>query len=71
MSSRFVFASKASGRQFLLFALAATLGLAVNVSITYLKVIHFGIAPPLAKALAIGIAFFVNFIVNRALVFRK
>lgn len=70
LSSRFVFKSEASGRQFLLFAAAAMLGLAVNVGITYLKITHFDLAPALAKMAGIGTAFFVNFTVNKALVFR-
>lgn len=71
LSSRFVFKSRASGSQFLLFAGAALLGLTVNVGITYLKVTHFDLAPTLAKIVGIGTAFFVNFTVNKALVFRR
>ncbi len=70
LTSRFVFASKASRRQFLLFVLAATIGLAVNVGVTYLKVTQFGIAPPLAKVLGIGTAFLLNFTLNKMVVFR-
>lgn len=71
LSSRFVFMSEASTRQFLLFAGAALVGLAVNVGITYLKVTHFDLAPAIAKIVGIGTAFFVNFTINRTLVFGK
>ena len=70
LSSRFVFKSEASTRQFLLFAGAALVGLAVNVGVTYLKITHFDLAPALAKIVGIGTAFLVNFTINRTLVFR-
>jgi putative flippase GtrA len=71
LSSRFVFKSEASTRQFLLFAVAALVGLAVNVGVTYLKVTMFDLAPALAKVVGIGTAFLVNFTINRTLVFGK
>jgi putative flippase GtrA len=71
LSSRFVFKSEPSSRRFLLFLGAALIGLAVNVSITYLKVVHFDLTPVLAKCVGIGTAFLVNFTMNRIFVFKQ
>lgn len=70
LSSRFVFKTEVSGRQFLLFLAAAILGLGVNVGITYLKINLFDLAPSVAKLFGIGGAFLINYAMNRALVFR-
>lgn len=69
-SSRFVFGAPASGRGFLRFFAGALAGLLINISVTYLLATQVGVAPALAKTLAVGVAFFANFAINAALVFR-
>lgn len=71
LSSRFVFRSEASTRRFLLFFAAALLGLAVNVSVTYLAATRLDLGPALAKLTGVSTAFLVNFAINTALVFRR
>lgn len=69
LTSRFVFAQRASGRRFSLFLLAAVLGLMINVGITVGAVTLFGWRPLVAKVLGIGVAFSINFMMNVCFVF--
>ena len=71
LTSRFVFRQCATGRRFTLFFVAALFGLAVNVGVTMSTIMYFGIDPRLAKIVGIGIAFFINFLLNLCIVFRK
>ena len=71
LTSRFVFRQRATGRRFTLFLVAALFGLTVNVGVTMLTIVYFGIDPRLAKIVGIGTAFFINFLLNLCFVFRK
>ncbi len=71
LTSRFVFRQHATGRRFTLFLVAALFGLTVNVGVTMLTIMYFGIDPILAKIVGIGAAFFINFLLNLCIVFRK
>lgn len=70
VSSYFVFrAASLSLRRALYFVVAATGGLFVNVTMTSLVAAEFGISPIAAKAVGIGTAFLLNFMINRHIVF--
>lgn len=71
LSSRYVFASAPSLRSYAKFLAGAGLGLVLNVSITSVLSARLGVAPPLAKIIAIGITFVFNFLVNAFFVFHK
>ncbi|CAH2395193.1 GtrA family protein [Mesorhizobium ventifaucium] len=69
-SSFFVFGVKTlSLRSAIYFLVAATLGLALNVTVTVIVVAETKVEPVLAKAVGIGTAFLLNFILNRYFVF--
>lgn len=70
LSSRFVFKHAPTQKQFYKFFLVALIGLAVNVGITYWLTENTGLLPILAKVAAIGVAFFVNFLLNLLIVFK-
>ncbi len=69
-SSRFVFGAPASARGFLRFFAGALAGLGINVGVTFFLAAQVGLVPGLAKTLGVGVAFFANFAINAALVFR-
>jgi putative flippase GtrA len=71
LTSRFVFGQAPSMRGFTLFFVAALGGLLVNVSVTLLGSLYFGIVPELAKVVGVGTAFLCNFWLNLRVVFRK
>jgi putative flippase GtrA len=71
LTSRYVFNRPATVRGFGLFFVAAVGGLVVNVSVTLLGSMHFGIPPVLAKLIGVGSAFLVNFWLNLRIVFRR
>lgn len=70
LSSRFVFAGRASPKGFALFFGVALIGLAVNLGVTLAGVYWLGLPPLLAKIAGIGVAFLVNFALNLRIVFR-
>lgn len=70
LTSRFVFASKASLRRFVLFFAVALVGLAVNVGVTVLAATVLRLPPGFAKVIGIGTAFLLNFALNAGVVFR-
>lgn len=70
LSSRYVFKHTPTKKQFYKFFFVALIGLAVNVGITYWLVQNTTLMPVLAKIIAIGIAFFVNFLLNLLVVFK-
>jgi putative flippase GtrA len=71
LSSQFVFNREATVRGFLPFMAAALFGLMVNTGVTLLGVFLVRLPPPAAKVMGIGIAFFVNFLINWRIVFRS
>jgi putative flippase GtrA len=72
ISSYFVFEAGApSFRRGFYFLLAATVGLAINVTVTSIAPIVLNLEPVLAKITGIAIAFVVNFAINRQIVFRR
>jgi putative flippase GtrA len=71
LTSRFVFNLEASLGGLAAFTVAALIGLMVNVGITLLGVFVMGLPPLAAKVVGIGIAFFVNFLINLRVVFRR
>lgn len=70
LSSRYVFNHTPSKQQFYKFFFVALIGLAVNVGITYWLIANTTVVPVLAKVIAIGLAFFVNFLLNLLVVFK-
>ena len=71
LSSRFVFAGRASAPGFALFFVVALIGLAVNLGVTLAGVYWLGLPPLPAKIAGIGVAFLVNFALNLRIVFRR
>jgi putative flippase GtrA len=71
LTSRFVFGHAPSVRGFTMFFVAALGGLLINVSVTLLGSLYFGIVPELAKVGGVGTAFLCNFWLNLRVVFRK
>jgi putative flippase GtrA len=70
LSSRWVFHQAPSVRGFGLFFVAALGGLMVNVSVTLIGSLYFGLVPLLAKLVGVGTAFLLNFWLNLRIVFR-
>jgi putative flippase GtrA len=70
LTSRYVFNQAPTVRGFGLFFVAAVGGLLVNVSVTLVGSLFFGIAPVLAKLVGVGTAFLLNFWLNLRIVFR-
>jgi putative flippase GtrA len=70
LTSRYVFGQAATIRRFGVFFLAAVGGMTVNVSLTLIGSIYFGIAPVIAKIVGVGTAFLLNFWLNVQIVFR-
>jgi putative flippase GtrA len=70
-TARFVFAQKTSARGYLMFLMAALLGMMVNVSVTLCTARLFGFPPVVAKIIGIGTAFSINFFLNLFVVFRR
>lgn len=71
LTSRFVFHTALSSRRLLLFFLFALVGLIVNVALTMLFIIAADMPPLVAKVVAIGFAFAINFALNAGIVFRQ
>lgn len=71
LTSRFVFNREPSLRGLAAFTVAALIGLMVNVGVTLLGVFVMGLPPLAAKVMGIGIAFFVNFLINLRVVFHR
>lgn len=69
LSARYVFGRKIAVSDYFRFLVAASLGFSINVVITIYFSQIVGLAPPLAKAIGIGLAFFANFAMNAVLVF--
>jgi putative flippase GtrA len=61
LSSRWVFRAAATRQGFVLFLLGACLGLLANVSMTSIGVLYFCLPRVMAKTLAIGATFLLNF----------
>jgi putative flippase GtrA len=70
LSSNFVFMQAPSRRSFALFLSMATLGLIINAGLTVAISNTVGLPPEIAKILAIGATFVVNFLLNYFVVFR-
>lgn len=70
LSAAFAFGAAISLRGYLRFLAVAALGLVVNVGVTVLAD-ALGVPPVLAKLVGIGVAFFVNFLLNLVLVFPR
>ena len=71
LTSRYVFRARRSVAGFAGFFAVALAGLAINLAVTLTAVRVIGLSPALAKALGIGLAFFVNFALNLLVVFRS
>lgn len=70
LTSVFVFQKKPSIKRFYIFFCFASIGLAINASVTVLSVKYFNVDPLISKILGIGIAFFINFFLNLLIVFK-
>jgi putative flippase GtrA len=70
LTSRLVFRQSAEVRRGAAFFAFAVLGMVVNVTLTTVLVAYVGLVPELAKILAIGITFGLNFTLNYLIVFR-
>jgi putative flippase GtrA len=70
LTCRYVFHHAPTLRGFGLFFVAAVGALSINVSVTLVGSLYFGIAPIVAKVIGIGSAFLLNFWVNLRVVFR-
>jgi putative flippase GtrA len=70
LTSRVVFNRPGSVGHGVFFALVATIGIGVNVSITLLCATQIGIDPILSKFIGIGVAFILNFWLNVLVVFK-
>ena len=71
LTARYVFRSPISLMNYGWFLSAASLGFAVNVGVTLYFSHVIGVFPPLAKVVAVGVAFFANFALNSVFVFRR
>lgn len=71
LTAPYVFQSPMSFLQYGMYLSTASLGFAINVGVTLYLSEVVGFIPPLAKLIGVGIAFFANFALNSALVFRK
>jgi putative flippase GtrA len=69
LSSRWVFRTEATLQGFSLFVTGALMGLLVNVSITSLGVLYLALPRTVAKTIAVGTTFLLNFWINCRLVF--
>jgi putative flippase GtrA len=70
LTSCYVFNQTPTARGFGLFFVTAVGGLSVNVSVTLIGSMFFGVVPVLAKVLGVGTAFLLNFWLNLRIVFR-
>ena len=70
LTSLFVFQTKLSIKRFKIFFCFALIGLAINAGVTVLLVKYLNLLPTLSKLLGIGVAFFINFLLNSSIVFR-
>jgi len=70
LSSNFVFMQTPSRRGFALFLSMAALGLGINAGLTVAISNAAGLPPEIAKIIAIGVTFIVNFLLNYFVVFR-
>lgn len=70
LTAWFVFHAPISGRGYLRFLGAASVGFVLNVGLTVLGERVFHLPPAAAKILAVGIAFFANFLLNALFVFK-
>ena len=64
LTSRWVFRVKATGEVFAFFLMGAFLGLLVNVAVTSVGVIYLDLPRTVAKSIAIGTTFLLNFWIN-------
>jgi putative flippase GtrA len=71
LTSRYVFNRAPTLPGFGLFFVAAVGGLIVNVSVTLIGSLYFGLLPVLAKLIGVGTAFLLNFWLNLRIVFRN
>lgn len=71
LSARFVFQARTSWSGYRLFLVAAITGFLVNVAMTVASSTWLGAPPFVAKTIGIGVAFFANFTLNSAIVFRR
>lgn len=71
VSSLFVFKTSLHPVHLAKFFIFSLIGLLTNSSITWIGFHHFQLYPALAKIIGIGCAFFVNFLVNYLVVFKK
>ncbi len=69
LTSRFVFRRASHARGFAIFLAMASLGLLVNVGVTWSAAKALPIAPILAKVMGIAAAFLLNFFLNLFVVF--
>ena len=70
-TSYFVYKQALGVRRFGAFLLTASIGLAVNVGVTFAAAAFLGVPPLIAKIAGIGVAFLLNFSLNTLIVFRK
>lgn len=70
LTTRFAFRARASRRNFALFVMGAAVGLLVNVTLTSAAVIGWNKPRIIAKTIAIGATFLLNFWINARFVFR-
>lgn len=71
LTSGFVFSKPATWLGYARFLSAAFFGFLINISITLAGMHMLALPPLLAKIIGIGIAFFVNFVLNVVLVFSR
>lgn len=70
LTTKFVFGQAATSRQFALFIAMAAVGLVINAGLTVAAASLLAVPAPLAKVLAIGLTFCVNFCLNYFVVFK-
>lgn len=70
LTSHWVFRTRPTAQRYAAFLIGALFGLLVNVAVTYLCVTYLQLPRPLAKTVAIGTTFLVNFWINARVVFR-
>lgn len=71
LSSRYVFGGNPNQRQFYQFFVVALIGMAINVSLTIWLLHHTALYPIVAKLIAVGITFVVNFLLVYFIVFKE
>lgn len=71
LSARLVFGARLSLRGYGRFLLAAAVGFMLNVGVTVAAARVLGLPPVAAKVVGVALAFFANFALNAAFVFRR